>query len=190
MQAAAAAQAQAEAQRAAVEQAQLNLDFTTITAPVDGIAGLARVQVGDLVGASTGPHHRLEGGSDQGLLHCQRAALLRIFESLCRSGGARRSMRKQLRFELILADGSSLSARRRTFRGRQPGRCPHRLASGRGLFPNPGNILRPGQFARIRVRTEVRHRTPCSSRNAPSPNCRAPTRWRWSDRITRRTCRR
>src|SRR3954462_5458583 len=44
---AAAACAQAEAQRADVEQAQLNLDYTTIHAPVDGIAGLVKVQVGD-----------------------------------------------------------------------------------------------------------------------------------------------
>src|SRR3954463_2276965 len=48
-----AARAQAEAQRAAVEQAQLNLDYTTIHAPVDGIAGLVKVQVGDLISAGT-----------------------------------------------------------------------------------------------------------------------------------------
>ena len=43
-----------EAQRAAVAQAQLNVDYTAIRSPVDGIAGLARAQVGDLVGLSTG----------------------------------------------------------------------------------------------------------------------------------------
>ncbi|MEY2438724.1 MAG: rane fusion protein multidrug efflux system, partial [Verrucomicrobiota bacterium] len=53
VQSAVAARAQAEAQRAAVEQAQLNLDYTTIVAPVDGIAGLTRVQVGDLMSAGT-----------------------------------------------------------------------------------------------------------------------------------------
>ena len=53
VQAAIAARAQAEAQRAAVEQAQLNLDYTTIVAPVDGIAGLVRVQIGDLINAGT-----------------------------------------------------------------------------------------------------------------------------------------
>ena len=54
VQAAAAAKAQTDAQEAAVEQAQLNLDFTAIRSPVDGIAGLATAQVGDLVGPSTG----------------------------------------------------------------------------------------------------------------------------------------
>src|SRR3954468_8055994 len=53
VQSALAARAQAEAQRAAVEQAQLNLDYTTVIAPVDGIAGLVRVQVGDLINAGT-----------------------------------------------------------------------------------------------------------------------------------------
>src|SRR3954451_6861417 len=49
VQTAAAAHAQTEAQRATVEVAQVNLDYTTIKAPVDGIAGLVKVQVGDLV---------------------------------------------------------------------------------------------------------------------------------------------
>ena len=54
VQTAAAANAQTEARGAEVETAQLNLDFATLTAPVDGIAGLAKAQVGDLVGPSTG----------------------------------------------------------------------------------------------------------------------------------------
>ena len=49
-----AAQAQVAAGQAAVEQAQLNLDFTRITSPVDGIAGIVQAQVGDLVGPGTG----------------------------------------------------------------------------------------------------------------------------------------
>ena len=49
-----AAKAQVEAQRALVDQAELDLEFTRITAPVSGIAGIARTQVGDLVGPSTG----------------------------------------------------------------------------------------------------------------------------------------
>src|SRR5436190_23015043 len=52
-QSAMAARAQAEAQQAGVEQAQLSLDYTTIHAPVDGIAGVVKVQVGDLISAGT-----------------------------------------------------------------------------------------------------------------------------------------
>ena len=49
-----AAEAQVEAQRALVEEATLDLEYTKLISPVDGIAGLARAQVGDLVGPSTG----------------------------------------------------------------------------------------------------------------------------------------
>ena len=49
-----AAKAQVAAGEAAVAQAQLNLDFTHVTSPVDGTAGLTQVQVGDLVGPGTG----------------------------------------------------------------------------------------------------------------------------------------
>src|SRR5438874_6924235 len=48
--------ANVEADEAAVKQAELNLGYTKITAPVDGLAGFANNQVGDLVGPSTGPH--------------------------------------------------------------------------------------------------------------------------------------
>src|SRR5216110_4016583 len=47
--------ANVEADEAAVEQAQLNLGYTKITAPIDGIAGFANAQVGDLVNPTSGP---------------------------------------------------------------------------------------------------------------------------------------
>jgi len=46
--------ANVDAAKAAVQQAQLNLDFTKITAPIDGIAGIAQIGIGDLVGQSSG----------------------------------------------------------------------------------------------------------------------------------------
>src|SRR4051812_13886315 len=54
VQGAAGAKAQTQAQQAQVQQAQLDLDYTTITSPIDGIVGIARAQVGDLVGPTTG----------------------------------------------------------------------------------------------------------------------------------------
>src|SRR5438876_6369871 len=53
--AAGSSRANVEADEAAVEQAQLNLGYTKITAPIDGVAGFANSQVGDLVGPTTGP---------------------------------------------------------------------------------------------------------------------------------------
>ncbi len=157
VQAAAAAQAQVEAQRAAVEVADLNLEYTAIKSPVDGVAGLAKVQVGDLVGPSTGilttvstvdPIKAYFTISDQRFTtYSQRYA----------DPAQRAEHEKQLEFELILADGSHYPHKGELFA--RENQVDVRTGSVRiaAIFPNPGNILRPGQFARIRVRTDVEH---------------------------------
>ena len=69
-----AAKAQVKADEAAMETAQLNLDFTKITSPVDGLAGLALAQIGDLVEpVGQRADHRFHPQSDQGLFSDQRA---------------------------------------------------------------------------------------------------------------------
>lgn len=157
VQAAAAAKAQVEAQRAAVEQAQLNREFTAITSPIDGIAGLAKAQVGDLVGPSTGalttvatvdPIKAYFTVSDQRYTtYSQRYA----------DPAQRAEHEKQLQFELILSDGSHFPHKGELFAAEN--QVDVRTGSVRiaAIFPNPGNILRPGQFARISVRTDVKH---------------------------------
>lgn len=155
VQSALAARAQAEAQRAAVEQAQLNLDYTTIHAPVDGIAGLVKVQVGDLISAGTilttvtkvDPIKAYFTVSEQRYSEYSRRYAdpqLRIAHE------------KELSFELILADGSVYPHTGEMFAA--DNQVDVRTGSLRiaALFPNPGNILRPGQFARIRVLSEVK----------------------------------
>lgn len=155
VQSAAAARAQAEAQRAAVEQAQLNLDYTTIIAPVDGIAGLTKVQVGDLINAGTtlttvtkvDPIKAYFTVSEQ-----------RYSEYSNRYADAqqRTEHEKELSFQLILADGSTYQHTGELYAA--DNQVDVRTGSFRfaALFPNPGGILRPGQFARIRVRSEVK----------------------------------
>lgn len=152
-----AARANAEAQRAALEQAQLNLDYTAIKSPVDGIAGLVRVQVGDLVGPSTGvlttvstvdPIKAFFTVSDQRYVaYTQRWGA---------DPEARAEHERQLEYELILADGSHFPHKGRLFA--VDTQIDTRTGSQRiaTLFPNPGNLLRPGQFARIRMRSTVR----------------------------------
>jgi RND family efflux transporter MFP subunit len=155
IQSAAAARAQAEAQRAAVEQSQLNLDYTTIHAPVDGIAGLVKVQVGDLISAGTvlttvtkvDPMKAYFTVSEQRFSEYSRkyADPQQLIEH-----------EKELRFELILADGTTYSHTGELFA--KDNQVDVRTGSLRiaALFPNPGNILRPGQFARIRVLSEIK----------------------------------
>lgn len=157
VQLAAAARANVEAQRAAVAQAQLNVDYTAIRSPIDGIAGLARAQVGDLVGPSTGvlttvstvdPIKAFFTVSDQRyVLYTHRWAS---------NPEARAEHERQLEYELILADDSVFPQKGHLFA--VDTEVDLRTGSQQivTLFPNPGNILRRGQFARIRMRSEIK----------------------------------
>jgi len=157
VQQAAATKANVEAQRAAVAQAKLNLEYTMIRSPIDGIVGLAKMQVGDLVGPSSGvltsvstvdPIKAYFTVSDQRYVaYTQRWA---------GNPEGRAEHERQLEYELILADGSLFPHKGHLFAvdtdidvrtGAQ------RIAA---VFPNPGNILRRGQFVRVRMRSEIR----------------------------------
>jgi membrane fusion protein (multidrug efflux system) len=142
-----AAKASAGALRAAVEQARLNMSWTRVTSPISGIAGIAQAQVGNLVSPQTvlatvsrvDPIRVLYQMSEQEYLQFQNDPAMR-----------------NAPLDLVLSDGSTFP---------QKG---HLLLSGRdvdvktgtiatiGTFPNPGNRLRPGQYAKIRTAAEVR----------------------------------
>ncbi len=146
-----AAEAAVVAAKAAVETAALNIGFTQLTSPIDGIAGLAQQQVGDLVSPSAPPVTTVSTvdpikayftvGEDEYLNYH------RILQG--RVGGESQAESDQL--ELILADGSVYSKKGRLFfedRAVDQNTGAIRVA---GLFPNPGNILRPGQYAKVRM---------------------------------------
>lgn len=143
-----AAKATIESGKAAVDDAQLRLGFTRITSPVDGIAGLATVQVGNLVSPTSGvltmvstvdPIKAYFTVSEQEYLAAHRQAAA--------GGGGMWS--KGL--ELVLADGS-VYPRKGTFfmedRQVDVNTGTMRMAA---LFSNPGNLLRPGQYCRVRA---------------------------------------
>jgi membrane fusion protein (multidrug efflux system) len=142
-----AARASAGALRAAVDNARLNTSWTHVTSPIGGIAGIANAQVGNLVSPQTvlttvskvDPIRVLFPISEQEYLRYQQDPAMRNAE-----------------LELVLADGSVFP------------RKGHIALSGRdvdvktgtiavvGVFPNPGNLLRPGQYAKVRATTGVR----------------------------------
>jgi membrane fusion protein (multidrug efflux system) len=142
-----AARATVGALQAAVAQAQLNVSWTRVTSPINGIAGLASQQVGDLVGPQTvlttvstvDPIRVAYQVGEQDYLQFQNDPAMRNAE-----------------LELVLADGSVFPHK------------GHIALSGRdvdiktgtittiGLFPNPGNVLRPGQYAKVRAVTGIR----------------------------------
>jgi len=144
-----AAQAQVAAGRAAVDQAQLNLDFTRITSPVDGVAGIVQAQVGDLVGPGTGilttvstvdPMKVYFPVSEQSYL-----------EFRAQHPGPEEAFTPDIRLELILSDGTVYPIPGKFYaadREINPNTGTLQIAA---LFPNPQNLLRPGQYGRVRA---------------------------------------
>lgn len=149
------AKAQIEASRAAVaaaaaalETSNVNLGFTRLISPIDGIAGVATVQVGNLAGPAGGavttvstldPVKANFTVSEQEYLALTRADAL-----------------QHLQLELVLADGTVYPQKGRfSFADRQvdPATGAIQLT---GLFPNPGNRLRPGQYAKVRAAIGIR----------------------------------
>ncbi len=150
-----AAKAQIEAAKAQVEAAQLNLGFTKIVSLIDGIAGVAQAQIGDLVSQTTllttvstlDPIKVYFPVSERGYLN-----YIRENPDVAK----RAAQEKKLVLELILADGRLYPNKGSfSFADRQ---VDVRTGTLRleGLFPNPGNILRPGQFARVRAITTTK----------------------------------
>src|SRR3984957_523549 len=144
-----AAKATVQADQAALEQAELNLEFTNVRSLIDGVAGIATGQVGNLVGPQTllttvsqlEPIKAYFTVSEQEYL---------AFVKRNPTAADREAREKQLDLDLILSDGSNYPRQGKFyFADRQVDiqTGSIRLA---GLFPNPSNVLRPGQFGRIR----------------------------------------
>lgn len=150
-----AAKAQIDAARAQVAAAQLNLGFTKIVSLIDGIAGVAQAQIGDLVG----PTSLLTTVSTVDPIKVyfpvsERGYLDYVKENP--DAAKRAAQEKELALQLILADGALYPHKGTfSFADRQVDVKTGTLRL-EGLFPNPGNILRPGQFARVRAITATK----------------------------------
>ncbi|HVO62560.1 MAG TPA: efflux RND transporter periplasmic adaptor subunit [Terriglobales bacterium] len=148
-----AAEAAVESAKAAVERAELDLGWTKVTSLVDGIAGICEVQMGNLIG----PGSRLTSVSqvdpikvyfpvsEQEYLRAKHVSTtgqpMDLFDSSP---------------ELILADGTVYPHKGRillTDRQVDTNTGTIRLVAA---FPNPGNILRPGQYGRVRIQTSFK----------------------------------
>lgn len=151
----ATAQAQIQTAQAAVETAQINLDFTRLIAPIDGIAGQAQLQVGALVNPSSGPVTSVSTVDPIKVYFTVSEQEYLAWRKRFPTDATREAADKNLHLELILADGS-IYPHEGTFyfadRQVDPNTGAIRLA---GLFPNPGNILRPGGYGRIRTATRT-----------------------------------
>jgi membrane fusion protein, multidrug efflux system len=147
-----AALAKVDAAKAAVESAQLDLGYTKVQSPIDGIAGKTEVKAGALVGR--GQSTLLTTLSQNDPIHCRFAVSERDFLAISR--GSRDGGAQKLEFEMILADGS-IFPQKGSFvfieRLVDPTTGTIMVETS---FPNPEKIVRPGQFARVRVPISVR----------------------------------
>jgi membrane fusion protein (multidrug efflux system) len=141
---------------AAVEQAQLNLGFTKVRSLVDGIAGIAATQIGNLVGPSTllttvsqvNPIKVYFPISEQEYLTLAARLKSTSTTDLLRHNS-------QVPLELTLSNSSVYPHQGRiVFADRQVDTQTGTIRMV-GAFPNPGNVLRPGQFGRIRALTAM-----------------------------------
>ncbi len=141
--------------KATVEQAELNLGFTKILSPIDGIAGIARAQIGDLVGPSTGELTTVSTLDPIKLYYSVTEQAYINFTKLFSDETVRNERARQLELRLVLADNTIYPHEGRVYavdRQINPTTGALRVEA---LFPNPGNNLRPGQFARVRVKFDT-----------------------------------
>ncbi len=146
-----ASQASLLAAEAAVEKARLDLSFTKIISPIEGIAGIAKAQIGNLVGP----------GSIEELTIVSMVNPIRVYIPVSEKEYLRNAHNNgrgthEGTLELILADRSVHPYKGAfAFTDRQVDARTGTIKVA-ALFPNPGNILRPGQFARVRSKGNVK----------------------------------
>ena len=150
------AQAVIESDKAAVEQAELNLEWTKVTSLVDGIAGIAQIQIGNLVGSNS----ILTSVSQLEPIKAYFPISEREYVLVQKNSNAIPSKHDIGFFgnslELILTDGSVYAKKGKILladRQVDPNTGTIRIVAA---FPNPGNILRPGQYGRVRVETGIK----------------------------------
>jgi RND family efflux transporter MFP subunit len=141
--------------KAQAEQAELNLGFTRIISPIDGIASIANGQIGDLVGPASGDLTVVSTVDPIKVYYNVTEQAYINFTKLFATERDRYEQLGKLEIELILADGAVYPIKGKIYaadRQISPTTGALRVAA---LFPNPNNALRPGEFGRVRVKFDL-----------------------------------
>jgi RND family efflux transporter MFP subunit len=150
------AQAAVQSSKAIVEQAELNLEWTKVTSMVDGIAGIAQVQIGNLVGSNSvltsvsqvDPIKAFFPISEHEYVLAQKSSAASSKHAIGFFGNS---------LELILTDGSLHPQKGKILLADRQVDSTTGTIRIVAAFPNPGNILRPGQYGRVRVETNIKN---------------------------------
>jgi len=150
-----ATEAAVQAAKAAVENARINLDFSHLVSPIDGIPGIAQLQVGALVSPASGAITTVSTLDPIKVYFTPSEQEYLEYTRRFPTAEERQESHKRMELELILADGATYAHKGTfDFANRQVDvrTGAIRLAA---LFPNPGNILRPGQYGRVRAAIDI-----------------------------------
>ena len=150
-----AATAAVQSAKASVEAARINLGFTRLTAPIDGIPGIAQLQVGALVSPASGA-----------ITTVSTLDPIKVYFTISEQQYLERKReyptpekfqeaRERLQLELILADGTTYPYKGKVYFADRQVDLKTGAIRVAGLFPNPGNVLRPGQYGRVRTAVRV-----------------------------------
>ena len=150
-----ASAAQVQAYEAAVENAKLNLQWTKVYSPINGVAGIAQAQVGDLVGTSTLLTTVSQVDPIKVSFPVSEKLYLHFAGQLNAIGDA--NAKPSPPIELILDNGSVYSYPGRLYAVNRQVDVQTGTIMMQATFPNPENVLRPGMYAKVRAQTEVQH---------------------------------
>jgi RND family efflux transporter MFP subunit len=148
--------ANVEADQAAVQQAEINLSYTKITAPIDGMVGFANNQVGDLVGPTTGPLTTMSQVDPIKAVVTAGEGPFTDFVSRHPDATERNAYVKTLQFELILGNGEVYPQKGNFYALDRSLDVKTGSIRYYVTFPNPGNVLRPGQFGNVRFVADMK----------------------------------
>lgn len=151
-----AAEAAVEASKAQAQRAEIDLGYTKVVAPENGMAGKTEVYPGTLVGR--GQSTLLTQISQIGTIHVRFTIPERdyLYYARRRQEAGKTDQAPQLPFELVLADGSVHAEKGRlVFVDRNVDPTTGTILM-EAAFPNPGGILRPGQYARVRAAVDLK----------------------------------
>ena len=147
-------QAAVEAAQGNVATAQLNLDWTKVTSPIDGVVGITQAQVGDLISPATLMNTVSKVDPIKVYFPIAEQEYLRFAEGIerfRRTGDASTAPT----LELILADGKSYARVGKVSAVNRQVESQTGAIQIEALFDNPDTFLRPGQFARVRAVTQT-----------------------------------